>query len=281
MKRFLIAGVIVLSLTGCAGSDSRDQSAVQSTSGAVYVVNYPLQYFAERISGGSVDVELPAPPHADPAFWMPDAETVAAYQRATLILLNGATYAKWVTRVSLPQARQINTSAAFSDQLLTIDGVVTHTHGPGGEHTHTGTAFTTWIDFSQAAKQAEAIKDAFVGAAIGPEGDLQTNLESLANELLALDSEITSLTTGFSDLPLAASHAVYDYFARRYNLNLRSVLWEPDRLPSDRGWLALEELLRFVAFSASRQVLGQTIASQPLHFLMWALFKNGTEQLFG
>ena len=28
---------------------------------------------------------------------------------------------------------------------------------PGGDHSHSGTAFTTWLDFSQAAQQAEAI----------------------------------------------------------------------------------------------------------------------------
>ena len=58
------------------------------------VVNYPLQYFAERIGGEHINVVFPAPADVDPAYWMPDTPTITAYQQADLILLNGARYAK-------------------------------------------------------------------------------------------------------------------------------------------------------------------------------------------
>ena len=67
----------------------------------VYVVNYPLQFFAERIGGEHVNVVFPAPADVDPAYWMPDTPTIAAYQQADLILLNGAGYARWVNKVML------------------------------------------------------------------------------------------------------------------------------------------------------------------------------------
>jgi zinc transport system substrate-binding protein len=75
----------------------------------VYTVNYPLAYFAERIAGDLATVIFPAPPNVDPAFWMPNAETIAAYQTADLILLNGADYAKWTAKVSLPRSRLVDT----------------------------------------------------------------------------------------------------------------------------------------------------------------------------
>jgi zinc transport system substrate-binding protein len=75
----------------------------------VYVVNYPLQYFAERIAGEHATVVFPAPSEVDPAFWLPDPHTIAAYQRADLILLNGATYEKWLTKATLPYARRVDT----------------------------------------------------------------------------------------------------------------------------------------------------------------------------
>jgi ABC-type Zn uptake system ZnuABC Zn-binding protein ZnuA len=61
----------------------------------VYVVNYPLQCFAERIGAGHVNVVFPAPADVDPAYWMPDAKTISDYQQADLILVNGANYAQW------------------------------------------------------------------------------------------------------------------------------------------------------------------------------------------
>ena len=66
----------------------------------VYTVNYPLAYFAERIGGGGVTVEFPAPEEIDPAFWKPAPEIIAAYQTADVILLNGAGFARWIGQAS-------------------------------------------------------------------------------------------------------------------------------------------------------------------------------------
>jgi zinc transport system substrate-binding protein len=61
----------------------------------IYAVNYPLKYFAERIGGMHVKVYFPAPADVDPVYWTPDITSIAANQKADLILLNGAGYAKW------------------------------------------------------------------------------------------------------------------------------------------------------------------------------------------
>jgi zinc transport system substrate-binding protein len=45
------------------------------------------------------------------------------------------------------------------------------------------------------------------------------------------------------DRPVVASHPVYEYWARRYSLNLKSVLWEPDVVPSAE---AIEELKKML-----------------------------------
>jgi len=66
----------------------------------LYVVNYPLKYFAERIGGEHVKAVFSTPADVDPAYWNPDVVNVSAFQKADLILLNGAGYAKWVAKVS-------------------------------------------------------------------------------------------------------------------------------------------------------------------------------------
>jgi zinc transport system substrate-binding protein len=43
--------------------------------------------------------------------------------------------------------------------------------------------------------------------------------------------------------PLLASHPIYDYFARRNGLNIRSVLWEPEVVPGTQQWAELGRLL--------------------------------------
>jgi zinc transport system substrate-binding protein len=138
----VLAGVTVFT----AGAGAKDADAPLS----VYVVNYPLQYFAEQIGGPDVRVVFPAPADGDPVFWKPSPEQIAAYQKADLILLNGASYAKWVAHVSLPASRMVDTSASFTDQFIPLEDQVTHSHGMSGKHEHDDVAFTTWLDPQQA-----------------------------------------------------------------------------------------------------------------------------------
>jgi zinc transport system substrate-binding protein len=209
----------------------------------IYTVNYPLAYFAERIAGDLAEVTFPAPGDVDPAFWMPDAETIAAYQAADLILLNGADYEKWTGKVSLPRSRLVDTSRAFRDAYIREAGGITHSHGPGGEHDHGGLAFTTWLDLSQAAQQAEAIAQALIRKSPDAKEEIERNLHALRDDLLALDERIAEITRTDPGRPLLASHPVYQYLARRYGLNLISVMWEPEELPNESQWNALEGIL--------------------------------------
>jgi zinc transport system substrate-binding protein len=126
------------------------------------VTNYPLKYFSDRIGGDKVTVEFPIPADIDPAFWQPDSNIISQLQQGDLIFLNGATYEKWLETVSLPESNLINTSSKFQDQYIPIKSAITHSHGPGGEHSHTGTAFTTWLNLQFALQQAQSIRDALI-----------------------------------------------------------------------------------------------------------------------
>ncbi|NIO04198.1 MAG: zinc ABC transporter solute-binding protein [Proteobacteria bacterium] len=210
----------------------------------VYVVNYPLKYFAERIAGDHTTVVFPAPADQDPAFWMPDAKIISDYQSADLILLNGANYAKWVGKVSLPQFRLVNTSASFKDQYIETAEIVTHSHGPEGEHAHEALAFTTWIDFSLAAKQAKAIAQALSRKKPALRESFDRNYRALEKDLMTLDRDIKEIVLRDPSKPLVASHPVYDYFASRYGLNIRGVHWEPDEVPSREQWVELRDILK-------------------------------------
>jgi zinc transport system substrate-binding protein len=209
----------------------------------IYVVNYPLQYFAERIAGEHAAVVFPAPADVDPAYWMPDAKTISDYQRADLILLNGANYAKWVNKVSLPRFRMVNTSAAFKDRYIETAEMLTHSHGAEGEHGHEALAFTTWIDFSLAARQAEAITTALNRKRPHLQATFQRNYQRLEQDLLKLDQDLETLISKDPSRPLVVSHPVYDYFARRYGLNMKSVHWEPDEVPTDEQMVELRTIL--------------------------------------
>ncbi len=231
----------------------------------VYTVNYPLKYFADRIGGNFVEVIFPAPPDVDPAFWTPDAKTIRAYQKADLILLNGADYAKWIKIATLPRSKLVDTSVGFKDRYIKVEDAVTHTHGPQGEHAHTGVAFTTWLDPLLAIEQANAIKEAFIKLMPGKKEIFETNFQSLKKVLSDLDKAMSAIVSKDPDKPLVASHPVYQYLARRYNLNLKSVQWEPDVFPVLNQW----------------KELGVILESNPSHWMIWedTPIKETTERL--
>ncbi len=242
--RCLIAVASLGALLACGGGEPREAAAArEGDTPVVYTVNYPLQYFAQRVGGNMVRVVFPAPGDLDPAFWQPEAEEVAEFQNADLILLNGAGYAKWMSLVSLPASKLVNTSAAFEDTFLRVEGAVTHAHGPGGEHVHEGIAFTTWLDPTQAIWQAAAIREAFAAAWPTHAATFNQGFAGLEADLTALDEQLAAAAASDPAQPVFASHPVYQYLERRYGLNIESVQWEPTEHPSGGMWRDFRRLL--------------------------------------
>ena len=244
MKNFVVLSALLA--LACSRSESNAGESHSDESGpgsplVVFTVNYPLAYFAERIGGDAVRVEFPAPTDGDPAFWSPEPETIIAYQSADLILLNGACYAQWVDRASLPASRTVDTGSSRSEQWIAGDDVA-HTHGPGDEHVHRATAFTTWLDLTFAVDQARAITSALSSARPQMSERFEANLHALETELSALDDSWRALVAAHPEQPVLASHPVYQYLAQRTGLSLESLHWEPEELPDDIQWRKLEAL---------------------------------------
>lgn len=209
----------------------------------VYVTNYPLKYFSERVAGESVEVVFPVPRNLNPIFWMPDPATVCAMQKADLIILNGATFEKWLMMVSLPKSKLVDTSIGFKDQYIKIPHAVTHSHGPQGEHSHSGVRHTTWLDFHLAANQAKAIEKALSRLLPDLKTEFENNYLALEKDLMELDRRFGQVFAKDCNQRFLASHPVYDYLARRYSLNLKSLLWSPGVMPSPSQWKKLRDLL--------------------------------------
>jgi zinc transport system substrate-binding protein len=216
-----------------------------ATSGPIQIqaANYPLAYFADRIGGTEVQVHFIAPSDEDPAFWQPTEADITALQKADLIVLNGATYSKWLDKVTLSDSKTLDTSAGFKSSYIEVKEAATHSHGKTGEHSHAGIAFTTWIDFKQAIQQAGAIRAEL--QRIRPEQIelFALNYDLLMRDLLALDAEMEGIAKKIGSQPVVASHPVYQYFARRYALNLQAVHWEPETVPDDAAMADLQKLL--------------------------------------
>jgi len=238
-----IAGsfLIALILFSCGSEKKSPQEEKTQQKPVVAVVNYPLYTFATQIGGDKIEVFFPQI-NGDPAYWEPDEVSIEKFQNADLILLNGADYAKWTDKVSLPAATQINTSKAFENQLIEIKGEV-HSHGPEGEHSHAGYAFTTWLDLKNAIKHAEAVNEALTEMYPEEKETFNINFGQVRDQLSRLDDQLSEILSSKEDLEVFASHPVYQYLSKGYGINIISYHWEPDQMPSDVDWKEFENEL--------------------------------------
>ncbi len=240
----LILPLVVL--TACAekqGDATSLSDGVRETKPVVYVSNYPLQFFVERMAPWT-EVRFPANASGDPAYWKPTPEEVSAMQQADLIILNGASYEQWLKNLSLPPSKLVNTTAGLSDQLIPFAKSTTHSHGLEGEHEHSGMAFTTWLDMNLAVEQVGAIARALSGRWPAHATQIGLAAAALQRNLQSLDEELVNIVRAAQDQPVIFSHPVYQYLQKRYGINGKNVHWEPDVMPDEAMWQELNQLIR-------------------------------------
>ena len=215
---------------GCGDPAPGPSGGTSARDERVLTTFYPTTYFAQRIAGDAVEVHCLLPPDEDPIFWRPDDETILAYQRSALVVVNGAGFEKWVETTTLPEDRLVDTCAGVEDQLLRYENAVTHSHGPGQTHKHEGIDGHTWLDPVLATVQARAIHDAL--AARWPE-----HAKTFRANFEGLEKDLGELETAWKAVPvpdtLHASHPAYNYLGRRCGWKLRNFDLDPDTVPAD------------------------------------------------
>ncbi|MDJ1008450.1 MAG: metal ABC transporter substrate-binding protein [Paracoccaceae bacterium] len=233
MARLLAVLATMLFAAGAAAAPDRPR---------VVAVNYALAYIAERLLGDAAEVVYPVPDGTDPSFWRPSIADISAIQSADLILLNGAGFATWTAKVSLPRSKLVDTSRGLADRLIATE-TVTHSHGDGGEHSHEGTASYTWLDPEIALRQAQAVANALKARGLEDEGRVDDRLALLAADLAALDAAADEALGALSTTVFVATHPRYQYLARAYGLTILSLEWEAGAAPTGDELAELRQLV--------------------------------------
>lgn len=242
----LRCAALLATALGCSqtSAPTAEAGSPGANSTSVYVVNYPLSYFAQRMAPAGVRVTFPVPAGIDPAFWKPPSEAVRRYQDAGLIFLNGAGYAHWTRYATLPRARVVVTARACRDTLLPAEESVRHRHGPDGPHEHSGLAFTTWLDFELAACQARRVRDALVEKFPSHRDSISSQFERLEGDLQGLHERMRKVGKALGGQAVLASHPVYQYLGDAYGVSIQSLHLEPDQVLDDDDWKVVDAILQ-------------------------------------
>jgi zinc transport system substrate-binding protein len=248
-----------LAALGACGGEVEKAGGGAAGKPVVYTTFYPTTYFTTRIAGDLVDVVCPVPPDEDAIFWKPDDATVARYQKADLIIVNGADFEKWVLATSLPEAKVVNTAKPFAAEFVKFEKAVTHSHGPAGEHAHEGIDGHTWLDPVNAKIQAGEIAKALSKLLPAHAATFEARRRALDADLDALDAGFRKAAEKLAGAPLLASHPAYNYAAKRYGLNVKNLDLDPEEMPADETFATIKALL----------------AEHPAKIVLWESFPSG------
>ncbi|MFM7039168.1 MAG: metal ABC transporter substrate-binding protein [Planctomycetaceae bacterium] len=157
-------------LCGCGGqSGSAPGNAGASpkrstdTSAQVLVTHPVLLEAAIAITANTgITVAAALPDLLESRDWRPRSQFVRAMQQASLVVMNGASWEPWTSRVSLPNSRLVVTTRGFPEQLISVPDAVTHQHGPQGRHSHPGVIPSTWLSPTLLDAQIDALQSALV-----------------------------------------------------------------------------------------------------------------------
>ncbi len=244
---------IALAVAPSCGDGSRPGAPSPSEGPPVVATTTAILFeIASRLGGDDVRVVAPIPMGQDPAWWKPSGEEIAAFQRADLVLANGARYERWLDRANLPRSRLVKTTALVREPLLKVKDASVHSHGPGGAHSHEGIDGHTFVDPTLLRDQAEAARRALKALVPAAAGAIDERHAALDKDLSALADALAAIERPAEGEAIVASHPVYGYLARRLGWSLVNLDWVPDVVPDGD---ALAEAERRLAGRRPRAIL--------------------------
>ena len=250
----LYALALALALAVSAAGCGRGRGAPKSEVGKVMVVASiaPLGYFARRVGGDRVEVEMLVPPGSSPHTFEPKPEQLRALSKAKVLVLNGVGLELWaddlIGAARNPDLKVVKTADGLD--ILRASG-----HGQeqfGNPH--------VWLDPIDAIRQVEKIRDALIEADPAGADTYHGNADSLVADLRKLDAEIKAAVATFRSKDFVSQHAAWAYFARRYGLVEAAVVeTTPGREPSP-GEIA--DIVQTVKRTGARAVFAEPQLSQ-------------------
>lgn len=219
------AALLFSLLSGCGEPDAPE---LESRPLVVATSFHPSASFARRIAGELAEVHCLLPAGEDPEHWQPDAETLASFARADLVLLNGAGFEPWAATASLPRSRVLELSAPLRSSLIEREET-THRHGDGDEHAHGAVDPHTWLDPENARVQARALSSALERLRPQHAETFRANLTELEAELEALAQRWRALAPRVARAAMYCAHPAYDYLGKRHGFELHDLELDPDQ----------------------------------------------------
>ncbi|CCB87459.1 MULTISPECIES: metal ABC transporter solute-binding protein, Zn/Mn family [Parachlamydia] len=182
----------------------------------VLVTIAPHKFFAEKIAGDTVDVQLMIPAGADAHTYEPTPRQVMSASTADIWFFIGEAF----------ESRAKNALLTHKPSLLLVDmrqGVEMISATSHCEHHHgcchaSGEDLHFWLSPKEAQQQAKTIASALIEKYPANTEFYKQNLLQFLEELDALDVKVREILKDSKNSVIMVAHPAYAYFARDYQL---------------------------------------------------------------
>ncbi len=196
----------------------------------VVVTIPPLGSLTRELVGDKGEVIVLLPPGASPHVYEPTADKMKLIARADLFVENGAGLEMWAEKMLKGSSNRKLVLVEASKGIKLIGAKAGHE----GKRTRGGNPHV-WLDPILAKKMAHNIEKGL--EQVDPENKAyyRENLRKLQAKLDALDREIRRRIGGIRDKRAVVFHPAWDYFARRYGIQIVGVVEKsPGKSPTPR-----------------------------------------------
>lgn len=156
---FAIFGLFVLGCNDSVPSDSRSSKpASDSNRPTLTAIHYSTASIMKAVSDDQFDVFFPNPSPGQ----SPSDQEIDQMQSSSMIIISGKHQAGWIDTVTLPESKKYQAAGSILGDIIRVDNLGSHQHGPTGFHSHDGPVSETWLSPRLFQKQVAAISQQLV-----------------------------------------------------------------------------------------------------------------------
>ena len=249
-----VAGLFALFVVSvaCVGAsaDANGHLAPGLIGKLVVTTTYPLQYFAERIGGSSVEVVNLVSPGVEAHDFEPKPADIQILDSADVVLYNGLGFEPWMGR-------------ALSNVSGRPRVVVQASKGAANDDPH------VWLDPLKAVEQVKLIRDALTEADPSRSDSFAEGAQALIEDLGALHESFADGLETCALTSFVTSHDAFGHLALRYGLDQMPISGlSPEAEPSAGDLAELADEIREIGARyllvepGGSTRLSQTLASE-------------------
>jgi ABC-type Zn uptake system ZnuABC Zn-binding protein ZnuA/ABC-type Mn2+/Zn2+ transport system permease subunit len=243
----VLAALVALVVAGCGssgGSTNSSASGSKATGKPLDVVASTTQLgdFVRQVGGTAVDLHQILQPNTDPHEYEPRPSDVTATAGAKLVFLSGNNLDKWMSKVISESGGDPTVVTIAPDH--TPETVPGETSGPEASEYDPH----WWHDPRNAEAAVQTIAGALEQANPGAKAQIAANANAYLAKLRALDAGIQKC---FSEIPasqrkLVTSHDAFNYFAKRYDIDVVGAVIPSQTTQAQPSAGALAKLVKLV-----------------------------------